>query len=109
MSDDPIVLHVADGATWAEAERSGQPYAPPSLDDEGFVHCSTEAQIAGTLERVFAGADLAAHVVLVIDVRRLPPTTPVRWEAGEDAPDERFPHLHGPVPPAAVVEVRRPR
>lgn len=86
--------------------RAGRAYEPPSLRDEGFVHCSTEDQLPGTLERVFAGADLAAHVVLVVDLRRLPPSTPVRWEAADDAA-ERFPHVYGPLPPTAVVEVRR--
>lgn len=77
------------------------PYTPASLEAEGFVHCSRPEQVAGTARLLFAGHD--DLLLLVIDPRRL--AAAVRHEdlygIGQD-----FPHVYGPVPRAAIVEVR---
>lgn len=60
-----------------------------SADDrrDGFVHLSTEAQLAGTIARHFAGATgLVAAEVLVLDDPAL------RWEISRGG--ARFPHLY---------------
>ncbi len=78
-----------------------EPYAPPSLAAEGFVHCSTVEQVAGTARLLFAGtADLQ---LLVLDPRLL--DAEVRWEDLYGV-GQQFPHVYGPVPRAAIVEVR---
>ena len=62
--------------------------APPSLAEEGFVHCSTGAQVAGTIERHYGGHD---ELVLL----RLDPTAveaDLRWE--ESRPGEVYPHVY---------------
>ncbi|OSC66735.1 hypothetical protein B5180_29800 [Streptomyces sp. BF-3] len=50
------------------------------------------------------GADGRDLVVLVVDPGRL--ADPVRYEAMKPGGEE-FPHLYGPLPVGAVVEVRR--
>ncbi len=98
MSAVADLLHIATPAEWAAARASGV-VAPASLAAEGFVHCSTRDQLAGTLARHFAGGgDL---VVLVLDPGAL--GAELRWE--ESRPGERYPHVYGPIPTAAVTAV----
>jgi len=114
-----IVVHITTRAAWDTAIAAGR-YAPPSLADEGFIHCSTPAQAVATANRYFRGrADL---ILLCIDAARVADT--LRYEppaplavardpgmpgARSGAPDDRagelFPHLHGPLRPDAVVEI----
>lgn len=92
------LLHISTPAGWAAARAAGE-VAPDSLAVEGFVHCSTRDQLAGTLARHFAGA--GELVVLVLDPDAL--GADLRWE--ESRPGERFPHVYGPIPVGAVVAV----
>lgn len=75
---------------WEQAQHSGSLAAPVDLAD-GFVHLSTAAQLAGTLQRYFS--DAAAVVVL-----QLQPDlgANLRWETSltGDRPGE-FPHYYG--------------
>jgi uncharacterized protein (DUF952 family) len=72
---------------------------PPSLQGEGFVHCSTAAQVVGSTDRHF---EVDAELVLVeLDPDRL--GSELRWP--EVYPGERFPHLHGPLRADSVVAV----
>jgi uncharacterized protein (DUF952 family) len=68
-----------------------------SLDEVGFVHASTAAQVRRIAELLYRGRDDV--VLLKIDPDRL--TVPVRYE--EVAGGERFPHIYGPVPRSAVI------
>lgn len=93
------ILHLVPATAFDAA--AATPYAPASLDAEGFVHCSSPAQVAGTARLLFAGtSDL---LLLVIDPRLV--GAAVRWEdtygIGQD-----FPHVYGPIPRDAIVEVR---
>ncbi len=83
------LFHVVAPADWPATGM----YRPRSLDTEGFVHCSYAGQVAGTLERHFAGVDRSALVVLELDPARV---GPVRVEGG-------FPHVHGPIPVEAAL------
>jgi uncharacterized protein (DUF952 family) len=110
------LLHIAERHHWEAARDLGVPYTMSTLgrtlDDEGFIHCSKDlAQVDGVLSRFYAGIDHADLVLLVIDTAKL--DVPVRHElAGDaagagDAPgEERFPHIHGPIPLGAVIDVR---
>jgi uncharacterized protein (DUF952 family) len=103
----PIVLHIATRADW-EAGCAAGSYRPASLDREGFIHCSTAAQVVGSADRYFRGrSDL---VLLCIDESRV--AGALRYEPPQvigSAPDRRtgelFPHLHGPLLLDAVIRV----
>jgi uncharacterized protein (DUF952 family) len=99
-----VILHIATAAAWDAAVAAGGPYAHPSLDAEGFIHCSTDDQLPGTLDRYFADTDRAQLAVLVVDPDRLGGDAELRWERSTG--DEDFPHVYGPIPLDAVVEVR---
>ena len=95
--DEPV-FHLVGARDW---EQAGEPYAPASLETEGFIHCSTAAQVPRTAGALFAGrADL---LLVEIDPGRL--GVPVRWEDCYETGEE-FPHLYGPLTPDAVIDVR---
>ncbi|MBX0330964.1 DUF952 domain-containing protein [Oscillochloris sp. ZM17-4] len=94
-----MIYHIAARADWDAAQAAGQ-YTADSLATEGFIHCSTAAQVLGTAARFFAGRqDL---LLLEIDPSRL--AAELRYEEGE--PGVRFPHLYGPLELSAVVAAR---
>jgi uncharacterized protein (DUF952 family) len=90
------IYHLAEPADWA---RSIDTYRPPSVDEEGFVHCSTASQ----LPRV-ARADYLDHnslILLTIDPEGLDDETLVYEDLlGEG---EEYPHVYGPLPTSAVI------
>lgn len=93
------LFHITTAATWAAAQASGA-LSPASLASEGFVHCSTGAQVPGTLGRHFRGQ--RGLLLLRLDEAKLDPAK-LRWEAPPGRPDERYPHYYAPLPVAAVV------
>ncbi|MDJ0865402.1 MAG: DUF952 domain-containing protein [Myxococcota bacterium] len=91
------LLHIAARSDWEAARAAGR-YEADSLASEGFIHCSTAAQVVRVADERFAGRrDL---VLLCIDPART--GAPLRWENCEGG-DEDFPHLYGALPTAAVV------
>ena len=99
-----MILHIVARADWDSALARGI-YAPPSLGAEGFIHCSTSAQILRTANRFYRGqTDL---VILCIDESRLeaaPRYEPPNPALGETSAD-LFPHLYRPLNLDAVVSV----
>ena len=90
------------------AQKSGE-YRALSLQNEGFIHCSTAQQIVQVADSFYGGRH--GLVLLVIDPQRLRPD--LRWEPPAhpnpqaDLPpsEELFPHLYGPLNLDAVVKV----
>ena len=99
-SDDPI-FHIALPGDWVDAYASGE-YSMStrgmSLDDVGFIHCSTAEQIEATANRFYG--DLTELVLLTIDPLIVP--ADILWEPPAPGADELFPHLYGPLPIGAV-------
>jgi uncharacterized protein (DUF952 family) len=80
-------------------------YAPSSLRDEGFIHCSTIAQVIDTANRFYRGKD--DLVLIHIDESRLKAELKYETPAmmhGESA-SELFPHLYGELNVDAVVRI----
>ena len=59
-----LIYHVTTEGEWEEAQRNGF-YIAPSLETEGFIHCSEAWQVKGVLERYYSGK--TELVKLVID------------------------------------------
>jgi len=101
MTTNPsTVLHMAPTDVWLAAKASGENYVDPSLESEGFIHCSTVEQILMPANAIYRGrTDL---VLLIIDLARVPSETIFEdcYESGH-----AFPHIYGPIPVAAVTEV----
>jgi len=112
-----LLLHLAEAPLW-EAARGKGTYEMSTrgrtLQEEGFIHLSLPRQLPGVARMLYGDGDGdgdgdgegdGGHdlVVLVVDPARL--TAPVRYEAMKPGGEE-FPHLYGPLPVEAVVEVR---
>lgn len=95
-----ILLHITHKKEWTEAQRRGF-YSAPSLESEGFIHCSTPSQVVGVAERFYTGQK--ELVLLVIDPGLL--KAPVKFEPGSDKADELFPHIYGSLNLDAVLRV----
>jgi uncharacterized protein (DUF952 family) len=94
------ILHITTKTLWNMAQGLGR-YAAPSLASEGFIHCSTPAQVVATAERFYAGQH--GLILLVIDSERI--QAEVKYEAGTDKPGELFPHIYGTLNLDAVTRV----
>ncbi|MEU8587808.1 DUF952 domain-containing protein [Streptomyces sp. NPDC048664] len=100
------LLHLTERSLWEAARASGtyeMSTRGRTLEDEGFIHCSLRHQVAGVARGVYGsytGPD--ELVLLVIDPERL--TAPVRHEALQPGGEE-FPHVYGPIPVSAVLDV----
>ncbi|WKZ36658.1 MAG: DUF952 domain-containing protein [Anaerolineales bacterium] len=101
-----MILHITSRAEWDDAQARGE-YTAPSLESEGFIHCSTERQVLHVANAFQRGKnDL---VLLVLDETKLKPG--LKWEAPAGPPaagiseSDSFPHIYGPINLTAVVSV----
>ena len=94
-----MILHITSADAWALAQQSGW-HDPPMLAADGFLHLCTPEQLDYVLGKHFAGR--TGLVILHVDPVRL---DDLRWEINEPGRDA-FPHLYGPLPVAAVVDVK---
>lgn len=92
------ILHLAALSDWEQ--RAGDHYEPAGLEHDGFVHLCSRDQLAGVAERYYQGRD--DLVLVTVRTDRL--NSPLVWEDTTGS-GERFPHLYGPLPLAAVVAV----
>jgi uncharacterized protein (DUF952 family) len=99
----PIIYHVTTQAEWDAAKEKGS-YTSPALPNEGFIHCSQEEQVAGVLERYFAGK--TGLVKLVINTEKLHPQFIYEWSPSTT---DTFPHVYGPINLDAVIAVEKIR
>jgi glutathione S-transferase len=103
-NDQPI-FHLALAEDWAEAFTIGEYRVSTrgmTLDEVGFIHCSTHAQIVDTANRFYG--DLDQLVLLTVDPVLVP--SPIVYEPPAPDLDELFPHVYGPLPIAAVVHTK---
>jgi len=96
------IFHIAERPDWEAACAAGGPYEVSTrgqtLAEVGFIHASRDEEQTRTVQRLFY-ADLDDLVLLVID----PADLDVRHEpVGDDV----FPHIYGPLPIKAVIDVR---
>ncbi len=107
-----MIYHLAAlDACLAVADR---PYAPASLSEEGFIHCSPDEAVTLAVADAFYRDSPGPLMALLIDERKL--DVIVRWEAASPepppgvAPGTVFPHVYGPINSDAVdgmMEVQR--
>lgn len=103
-SASPEILHLAVPGDWEQAELVGEYRVSTrglTLEQQGFIHGAFPHQVTGVANRFYG--DLSELVVLHIDTDRL--DAELRVEPPADGIDELFPHIYGPIPVAAVVEV----
>ena len=99
------IYHIATRSDWEQARRDGvytTSTAGRTLAQEGFIHASQAAQVAGVANAFYRDSpdDL---VLLVIDTGRV--RAEIRYEDVPGA-DDPFPHIYGPLNTDAVLAVR---
>ena len=102
-----LIYHLTPRADWQTAQEKGE-YRTESLATEGFIHCSTEEQVAHVANAFYANQK--GLLLLVIDSSKL--TSPLQWEPPAhptEAPAPKslhgeFPHIYGALNLDAVVE-----
>ena len=82
-----LILHITSRSHWQQAQQDSV-YGAESLGTEGFIHCSTPAQVVATANSFFPGQ--TGLVLLCVESDRV--HSEVRYE---DAHGELFPHIYG--------------
>lgn len=95
--------HIITADRWQRAQAEGT-YSPPSLVEEGFIHCSYPQQVLLPANALYRGReDLLLLIIdpakLTSDVRHDPVDVQIdgttrRWE---------FPHIYGALNTGAVI------
>ena len=91
-----MIFHLAARDEWRAAES----YRPQSLEDEGFIHCSTAGQLVDVANDLYAGRTDLVLVTIDPDALSAPVVFEDCYETGR-----RFPHVYGPLDPEAVISV----
>ena len=91
------IWHITKREQWEQAQIT-QIYLSESLESEGFIHCSSQAQVLQTANFLFRGQ--SGLVLLGIDSSKVQPK--IRYE---DVDGTAFPHIYGALNTDAVVEV----
>ncbi|MGI9610082.1 MAG: DUF952 domain-containing protein [Acidimicrobiia bacterium] len=94
-----MLLHIISRDELAAARATGQ-IAPPSLDAEGFVHCSYPEQVLVPANERFRGRE--DLVLLSLSSDRIPALLVVEDSYGSGT---SFPHVYGPIPVDAIEAV----
>lgn len=102
MSQHDVIYHLTTSQEW-EAAKAQTELAPPSLSQEGFVHCSTKEQLLATANRWFAGHD----ELIVVHIQTAALGTDLVWEGPSPPRPETahllFPHVYAAIPSDAIL------
>ncbi len=93
------ILHITTPSAWAEAQQQGQ-YTADSLSTEGFIHCSTPAQVVYVANERFRGRTDLILLVITSQLVRPPVVYEDCYETGQE-----FPHIYGPLNLDAVTQI----
>ena len=104
-----MIYHIASRAAWELAQARGF-YSAPSLEAEGFIHCSTIEQLPVVANGFYAGRRdlllLCIHESRVnVELRWEAPAHPQSKEASFVTDTGQFPHIYGRLNLDAVVAV----
>ena len=95
-----VAYKIVDAAEWRAAVAEGRYEGAPVDLADGYIHMSTQEQLAETARKHFAGrSDL---LLLSVDLRRF--DDELVWEPSRGG--ALFPHLYGALPVSAVTRVQ---
>jgi uncharacterized protein (DUF952 family) len=93
------IYKIMAASEWAAAQTDGVYTGSENDRRDGFIHFSSESQLAETAAKHFAGrTDL---MLLAVDPAPLGPA--LKWEPSRGG--ALFPHLYAPLPVSAVLAV----
>lgn len=94
-----LIYKIFRPAEWEDFEARGVFDGSPDDERDGFIHCSTAEQAAGTAQRYFSGEPRL--VVGVLDADQLGDA--VRWEPASNG--QLFPHVYRPLARGEFIAV----
>lgn len=93
-----MIYHITTNELW-EKNFPSKIYKHPTLETEGFIHCSTKDQFLATLNRHFQDET----EVLVLDIVEKRISDILKWDKSTN--DELYPHIYGGLPIHAVEDL----
>jgi uncharacterized protein (DUF952 family) len=101
-----MIIHITTTEEWEKALFEGE-YAAPSLQSDGFIHCSTINQTVDTANIFFR--EQKGLILLCIDEEKLESECKYEDPSGGGQHDPNvgilFPHVYGPINISAVIKV----
>src|SRR5882757_6106255 len=94
-----IIFHISKRESWDAAQAAGS-YQAEMFPVDGFIHCSTDAQVVQVADARFRGQ--TGLVLLCVDTTRV--AAEIRYENLEGG-QQLFPHIYGEINNDAVVQV----
>jgi uncharacterized protein (DUF952 family) len=91
------LFHITTQQDWGKAVEQGS-YRADSLETEGFIHCSTEEQVAKTANAFYS----TVPNLLLLEINQAKISAEIKWEAIDG---DTFPHIYGPINLDAVDSV----
>ena len=91
------IFHITQAEYWKNFADQ-RDYSVSSLTTEGFIHCSMQDQIVGTLQRFFVGQ----HNLVLLHIE---PSRLNHLLKYEEADGKLFPHVYGPINRDSIVKV----
>ncbi|MEO1289199.1 MAG: DUF952 domain-containing protein [Chloroflexota bacterium] len=101
-----MIYHLTSPIEWQMAQQAGH-YSAPSLDSEGFIHCSSKEQVVTVANTFYSHT--AELVLLCIEEDKLDAV--LKWEAPahpdgtpvDESDTQPFPHVYGIINLESVV------
>jgi uncharacterized protein (DUF952 family) len=98
-----LIFHITTQEHWQAAQGRGV-YHCPSLEKEGFIHCSKREQVLKVANTYYRGQ----HDLVLLCISPPKVEAAIRHELpaeGNGGGYQRFPHIYGPLNLDAVVNV----
>lgn len=93
-----LLFHITTKENWKKYSKSGN-YEPESLEEEGFIHCSTGDQVQETANTLFSDRD--EILLLIIDGTMF--REDIKYERDEES-GQKFPHLYCSINTNAIID-----
>lgn len=93
------IYHITLNEEWSTQFPSGT-YTPANFLKDGFIHCSTKAQVQAVADRFYRGQP----GLVILEIAPLKLGQQVVYENLEGG-SELFPHIYGALPISAVEKV----
>ncbi|WP_255372701.1 DUF952 domain-containing protein [Corynebacterium sp. CNJ-954] len=106
QSGGMTIYHIARVPDWTDAQREGEyrvSTSGMSLDEVGYIHASTAAQVVPTAERFYQDETVPLCVLAIDESAVQHSGTEIREESGDDG--QWYPHIYGPLDPEWVITV----
>lgn len=94
--EENITYHLVPEQVWSERGQWAE-YVPEAFDADGFIHCTNGLEPLVDVANMFYRADDRDYIVLVLNLAL------VHSEVRYDDPDQKFPHIYGPLSKSAVI------